>query len=205
MSPFKGMIAAATIATIGAVPSRAQEIRPERTVEARTLSSRRDPALTVAFGDGFAWAGAHRFVLKNVADAEQHFFVDADTQKNVKRLYWIQFEKYLDGRGGTYDYSADDPIEIAGLAMRVNVRRMALPPAPDSDRLQAFAFLGRAGYRVSHVGARARFTYVPNAARRTELMVIYFEPAPGEGDVAPEEARALVERGRAGLRITPAK
>jgi len=30
-------------------------------------------------------------VLYGMADCELHAFVEADSQKNVERLYWIQF------------------------------------------------------------------------------------------------------------------
>jgi hypothetical protein len=38
---------------------------------------------------------ADRWVLYDIADCELHDFVDADAQKNVQRLYWVQFEGYI--------------------------------------------------------------------------------------------------------------
>ncbi len=40
-----------------------------------------------------------RWVLYGIADCELYAFVEADASSSVKRLYWEQFESYLDRRG----------------------------------------------------------------------------------------------------------
>src|SRR5262249_15456498 len=65
---------------------------PERTVQDQVLHSRSLPAADLAFDPQFKYAGAQRFELYGVADAEQHFFVDANAGHEIQRLYWVQFE-----------------------------------------------------------------------------------------------------------------
>ena len=46
----------------------------------QVIRSKPMPAVELEFGKGFKYAGAHKFVLDAVANAEQHFFVDADKE-----------------------------------------------------------------------------------------------------------------------------
>ena len=50
------------------------------------------------------YVSAARWDLNDIADAELHVFVDADAQKRVQRLYWIQFEAYLPSNTHRYNY-----------------------------------------------------------------------------------------------------
>src|SRR5215467_8101544 len=69
--------------------------RPERKVESNTILSERDPQVCIQLPKPAQYVGADRWELYGVADCEVHAFVESDAQKNVQRLYWIQFEGYL--------------------------------------------------------------------------------------------------------------
>ncbi len=73
----------------------AEKLPIRRTVAGQSVSSAQDPKVKLTFDRAFRYVGADRFNLYNVADAEVHVFVDADANKNVKRLYWVQFEEYF--------------------------------------------------------------------------------------------------------------
>ena len=66
-----------------------------RTVSGQVLKSKDTPAVQLEFDKAFKYAGGHSFVLYDVANAEQYFFVDADKEGRIKRFYWVQFEGYL--------------------------------------------------------------------------------------------------------------
>ncbi|HEX6637397.1 MAG TPA: hypothetical protein VF033_07055, partial [Steroidobacteraceae bacterium] len=68
---------------------------PERMVRGSRLVSKADPAATITLPKEAAYVGADRWDLYDIADAELHVFVEADREKKVKALYWIQFEAYL--------------------------------------------------------------------------------------------------------------
>src|ERR1043166_7916989 len=74
-----------------------------RTVSGQVLTSKATPAVQLEFDKAFKYAGSQSFVLYDVANAEQHFFVDADKDGHIKRLYWVQFEGYFPDNTHTYD------------------------------------------------------------------------------------------------------
>jgi hypothetical protein len=189
------------------IPSLAPDLQgtsvPERSVAANVLISRANPAVSIRVAAAFKYVGAQRFILRDVADAEQHVFVDAApavTPQAVLRMYWIQFERYLPGRGGTYDYSADAPRSEWGWPWRLHIRRFDAPAVIGSDRHQVDEMLRRAGYRVPTVADRVRLVYVPETDRRQELMIIYLEPAAADGGSA-DAREALLQRALADLHI----
>ena len=69
-------------------------LSPVRTVADNSITSS-SPALKLSVAPKFHYAGARRFILYGVAEAEIHLFVEADANKNVQRMYWVQFEGYL--------------------------------------------------------------------------------------------------------------
>jgi len=79
---------------------------PERTVSGQVLSSGHAPMARLALASSFKYAGGQRFILYGVADAEQHFFVDADEAGSIRSFYWVQFEHFLPGKGEAYNYPA---------------------------------------------------------------------------------------------------
>ena len=76
----------------------AQKTAPERKVEGNSIYSAHDPHVRVQLPDSVQYVGADRWNLYDIADCELHAFVDPDMEKNVQRLYWVQFEGYLPGK-----------------------------------------------------------------------------------------------------------
>ena len=70
-------------------------LKPIRTVESQTVTSTRDPAVKITVPKEARYAGADRWILFGVADCEIHVYFEADANKQIKRVYWIQFEGYL--------------------------------------------------------------------------------------------------------------
>src|SRR6267142_5905637 len=73
----------------------AQTIGPERKVRGNVITSEREPKVRLQLPESVQYVGANRWVLYDIADCELHAFVEPDAQKNVHRLYWVQFESYL--------------------------------------------------------------------------------------------------------------
>src|ERR1700730_3309164 len=71
---------------------------PERKVEGNVISSERDPKVRIELPKSVQYVGADRWILYDMADCELHAFVEGDGQKNVQRLYWVQFESYIPTR-----------------------------------------------------------------------------------------------------------
>jgi hypothetical protein len=176
-------------------------LQPERIVDGQTLASERNPTANLRFADRFRYVGGQRFLLHGMADAEQHFFVDADGEGRIRRLYWVQFEHYLPGREGRYDYSDRQQVEIGGLSFAIDTKVFADygttvfdPNAKgDSDQARAGTLLRGKGFMLPTAAARTRMFHLPNVTHRSELMIIYAEEISAEdfaGHIIPAESAA---------------
>lgn len=147
-----------------------------RTAKGNTLSSPELPKLKLRFDDDFKYAGGQSFILYNVARAEQHFFVDADKDGKVSRLYWVQFEGYLPSNTYAYDYDSPKKVTIGGLEFFADVYARKVDPKegrPDSDGNKAREFLLSKGYKIaSDEVMMQRLVNMVTPDNRTELMII---------------------------------
>lgn len=190
-----------------------------RNVKGQSLSSTGTPAVRLTFNKEFKYVGSQDFILYDVARAEQHFFVDADKQGRIRRMYWVQFEGYLSSNTNTYRYKINKTINIGGLdfiadAYARNVK--ANPGRPDSDGSRARAFLEKQGYRMlSDEVLSQRLVHLVDETKRDELMIIYLEDLSamrltaadlGTGGSAAarweEVSKGLLERARKGMEVS---
>jgi hypothetical protein len=157
----------------------------ERHVRGQTITSDSLPRATITFDRAFRYAGGQRFILYGVAEAEQHFFVDAGANHYVRRFYWVQFERYLPGNNEHYRYVPTHVNQIGGLYFindtRIYTDYNALQPSPDSDSAKARALLSSKGFRLPRTAIRARLIHLPDPDNRSELMIIYMEALPASG------------------------
>ncbi len=189
-----------------------------RQVSKQVLTSTTMPAVRLEVDKNFKYVGSQSFVLYDVANAEQHFFVDADKEGRVKRFYWIQFEGYLPTNTNTYRYKANKVVNLGGLdfiadAHAVNIK--ANPSPANSDGSKARSFLENKGYRIAGDDLlMQRLVHLVDEAKRNELMIIYLEDLSGLGftasDLAPngravgrwgEISKDLLERTQKGLKV----
>ena len=161
-----------------------------REVKGRVIRSPSLPAAELEFGKDFRYAGGHKFVLYEVANAEQHFFVDADKDGRVKRMYWVQFEGYLPTNTHTYDYKVTNQVTIGGLAFVADAwarNIKANPGRPDGDGARARAFLESKGYKLASDEIMSqRLVHLIGNTKRDELMIIYLEDMTPLGLTAPD-------------------
>ena len=202
-------------------PSRGAEETAQlsRKVNGQELVSTQQPAVQLKFDKAFKYAGAQSFVLYEVANAEQHFFVDADKDGRIKRMYWIQFEGYLPSNTHIYRYKSEKTVDIGGLNffadafarnIKVNTTR------PDSDGSRAQTFLQDKGFRMaSDEILMQRLVHLTDDTKRNELMIIYMEDLSGTGLTAAdlskdgkaaarwdEISKALLDRTVKGMKIS---
>ncbi|MDQ3473622.1 MAG: hypothetical protein M3447_07795 [Acidobacteriota bacterium] len=210
--------AAACVRPVNTSTDSIAGVAQTRTVKDRTLTSTQMPAVRLEFSQPFKYAGGHSFILYEVANAEQHFFVDADKEGRIKRMYWIQFEGYLPSNTHTYDYKSPKTVNMGGLdffadAYARNIK--ASPGRPDSDGNRARAFLTSKGYRLgSDEVLSQRLVHLVDEAKRNELMIIYLEDLSemkltaadlDKGGRAFDQwdaiSKGLLERAMSGIRI----
>jgi hypothetical protein len=163
-----------------------------RTVKGQILTSTETPAVKLEFDKGFKYVGGHDFILYEVARAEQHFFVDADEEGRIKRMYWVQFEGYLPTNTHAYRYKVNKTANIGGLEFIADASARNIkgnPGRPDSDGARARAFLEGKGYRMASDDVMSqRLVHLVDEAKRNELMIIYMEDLSGKGLTAADLA-----------------
>ena len=171
-----------------------------RTVAGQVLTSKDTPAVRLEFDKAFKYVGAQSFVLYGVANAEQHFFVDADKDGRMKRFFWVQFESYLPTNTNSYNYKSPKIVNAGGFDFFADVYPRSLKGdlgRPDSDGNRARAFLSAKGLKM--IGTEfisQRLVHMVDQAKRNELMIIYIEDLSESGLTAAD----LIEGGSARAR-----
>ena len=174
----------------------AQRNGPERKVEGNVITSRHDPDVRIELPKSVQYVGADRWVLYDIADCELHAFVEADGQKNVQRLYWVQFEGYVPTKPELkHTYDSPRHATMGGLDFYVDtwVRRKDAETQKGSDREHIEALIGAKGYKMPEGMMDVRLVHLLDEQKRKELMVIYGEDVSNTGFTATD----LSEGGRA--------
>jgi hypothetical protein len=165
------------------LPEPALAAPPERTVAGNRLISKKEPALQIKLPRNVLHLGADRFVLNDLADCELHVFVEADRQKNVKVLYWIQFEGFLPTNSHRYSYSKDELVTFDGLPFRqiAGFGPANKPTQAGSDLEHMRQIVERAGYHLPAEYMHVRLVHLLDDTKRKELMFIYAEDLASTG------------------------
>lgn len=151
-----------------------------RDVKGQVLISTYLPSIRLRFEKRFKYVGSQKFILYDRAQVEQHFFVDADNQQRIRRMYMVQFEGYLPNVNATYDYPSTETVDINGVRYIVNVETIAnvsavLRQSPESDVARAGSFLESKGYQISESVMFQRFVRLVDEAKRNEFILVYIE------------------------------
>ena len=177
---FRFNVASVCVLSAVAVLGAGQQA-PERKAGSNSVTSERDPKITLEFKGPVEYVGADRWVLYGVADCEVHVFVEA-TDKKVSRLYWVQFEAYLPTVDASYTYNAPVRVPIGGREFIVDGSVFPTDAPyrrPDSDRERVTNLLKAKGYVLPAAMMTRRMVHLPDEQKRKELMIIYAE------DLAP--------------------
>ena len=147
------------------------------TVSKGRIQSEMQPKIRLGIDTALTYVGSQRWILYNVAQAEQHLFVQR-APDGAQRFLWVQFEEYIPSSNGKYDYSKSVPISAFGRELRVDKRLWQVPTTesrPESDGAYARRLLREHGITLPSHMLYERFIYLPDSTGRRELMVIYAE------------------------------
>ena len=171
----------------------AQTVRPERKVKDNVITSDHDPVVQIRLPRSAQYAGADRWILYDIADCELHAFVDVDATKNVRALYWIQFEGYVPTRPELrHNYTSPRHANLGGKDFFLDtwVRRKDADVRPGGDVEHIQALIESKGYHLPDAMMYVRLVHLLDEQTRKELMIIYGE------DIAPSGlAAADLQRG----------
>jgi hypothetical protein len=172
---------------------------PDRTIQGHVVVSTHDPAVQVRVPASSAYVGADRWLLKEYADdIELHCFVNADPDRRVRQIYWVQFEAYLPSRPELrHHYTSSRHATLGGLDFYLDtwVASTDSSEGPDSDGAHLNTLLHSAGYRLPASMMTVRLVHL-TADSRKELMLIYGEDLAATGFTAAD----LGEGGKAHAR-----
>ena len=160
------------------------------------ITSERDPKVRIELPKSVQYVGADRWILYDIADCELHAFVEVDGQKNVQRLYWVQFESYIPTRPELrHTYDSPRHAKIGGMDFYVDTwaRQSDAKTRPGSDVEHIESLIRAKGYKMPAGMISVRLVHLLDEQKRKELMIIYSE------DVAPTglTAAELHEGGKA--------
>lgn len=171
-----------------------------RTVSGQVLMSKDTPAVRLEFDKAFKYIGTQSFVLYDVANAEQHFFVDADKDGRMKRFFWVQFEGYLPTNTHSYNYKSPRIVNAGGFDFFADAYPRSLKGdlgRPDSDGNRARAFLSAKGFKMAGTEFMSqRLVHLVDQTKRSELMIIYVEDLTDTGLTAADLSEGGLARAR---------
>jgi hypothetical protein len=161
----------------------------ERMVSGNVIISKIDPKARIELPESTKYVGADRWVLYGMADCELHAFVEPDDQKNVQRLYWVQFEGYLPMRPELHHaYDSVRHTNIGGLDFYVDtwISRSDAKDEPGSDSEHIQTLIRAKGYKMPAAMMKVRFVHLLDDQKRKELMIIYGEDLAATGHIADD-------------------
>lgn len=161
------------------IVASAQALPPMRTVDGNVVLSQSDPNARIEILLPATYVGAVRFTLYDVADCEIHLFVDADEAKQVRRLYWVQFEAYLPEHPTlAYEHHpAYTPTELNGLPFyqRARFGQSTDTPKPGSDADRAYKLLSENGYKLPAETVNVTYKHFLGTKMRKEVLLMVIE------------------------------
>ncbi len=169
----------------------------ERWFDAATLVSTQHPQMRMTPAKSYVYAGETKTIIKNSALAERHHWVIADGNR-VNALLIVQFEGFLEGVEGRYQYAAPTtedggsnylfttgPVTLGGREFVHNT--WALDHAanarenPGTEAVATLALMKQKGLQIDDALIMSRFVLALGADKRRELIVFYLEPISKSG------------------------
>jgi hypothetical protein len=141
-----------------------------------------------------------------LSDCELHAFVAADKQKQVQRLYWVQFEGYLPIRPELkHTYGSPRHATIGGLDFYVDtwVNSREEKSKPDSDGEHIRSLISEHQYMMPEGMICVRLVHLLDEAKRQELMIIYgrISRRPDSRQPISRKTARLTTNGRSSSRV----
>ena len=160
-----------------------------KVVNNNIIISDHDPTARIELPKSVWYVGVDRFFLLDIADCELYAFVEVDDQKNVQRLYWIQFEDYLPSKPDLqHHYESPRHMTIGGFRFYVDtwVKRTNENITAGSDEDHIVALILSGGYEMPAGMMSVRLVHLLDKQKRKELMIIYSESLKPTGFAAAD-------------------
>ena len=133
------------------------------------------PPLRIRVDPALVYIGVSEFLIKGLARAERHHFVEAAAGR-VRRMLVAQFEGFLPDNTRTYNYALANPMRLGTLTFGHQIQgyrvaaEMAVPEVQHTAQL-----LAERGYAADDEQMVSRFDAIVGDDRRHELLLFYHE------------------------------
>ncbi len=204
----------------------------DRYVEGNTIISKNLPEIEIEVADEFKYVGVFDFEIfansdeypaelqgKAVAAGERFVFAMGDEDRNVKKLFIVQFEGFLEENEFIFNYNFDNAEYIGKNKYRQNSwfydSASLAEENPYNEGAKTRTFLKDKGFLLEDEYMMSRFVGLASEDRKHEIIIFYIEMLHGttgyslkeyENSISKEEAdsirTALVERSRNSFKIT---
>jgi hypothetical protein len=151
---------------------------PDRTATDKNFKSGR-PQLDLRLNERFKYAGSFDFTVPNFSNGQRYVYVDADSKRNVRRMFILQFEQILADSSEKFNYDLRSGEKMRQYLFRHNTfafsNKAGKLENANSEGVLTVAFLEKKGYRVSDEWMASRFVTVPDVGRKGEIIIFYLE------------------------------
>ena len=148
---------------------------PLRRIDGDTLVSTATPAMRMQVDAAMPFLGSTEIVIKGIADAERHYFVEARDGR-VSRMLVAQFEGFLSDNAETYVYPLPDPVDMGGETWGSWVFCYGLGDDPSPETADTLRLFERHGLELDVELIMARYARILAPEARHEVLVFYTEP-----------------------------
>jgi hypothetical protein len=141
--------------------------------------------------------GQASWVLFEAANAEIHVFVEADPNRQIKRMYMVQFESLLaSNKDFTYPIPNQPIVNLGGreFYVRANAGKRTDPIQPGSEFEQVSQLLVKKGYVLPIEFGSVRLLSYPSAERRDEIIILYWEDLAELNGLYNGDFESLIDR-----------
>jgi hypothetical protein len=160
-----------------------------KVVNNNILISNHDPIIRIELPTWVWYVGGDRFPLHDTAECELYAFVQTDDQKNVQRLYRIQFQDHFPSKEET-DRHDDSGRHVTFGGFRFSVdswaKRINENIAAGSDEDHVIALILSQGYKMPRGMVFLRLVHLFGEKKQKELVITYCEDVKPTGFVAAD-------------------
>lgn len=133
------------------------------------------PPLRLEVDPSLRYLGATEVVIKNLARAERHYFVDS-RDGEVRRMLVAQFEGFLPTNDERYRYPLPDPVLMGGETWGSWVFAYSVDRSESAETADTIGFLAGHGLALPDEQLMARYARILEPDARHEVLVFYNEP-----------------------------
>jgi hypothetical protein len=170
----------AAIVLLSAMLAQAALPDPTVTQSGLSVTSQRDPAITLRVADGFSPLRPIVLSLPET-DVDRRVFVEADALKRIQRMVVFQFERVRGGSSFQFVYPAKPPFTFGSDVYRIGTYvyddAAAAKASPGFEAAVTRETLESDGYLVPRFLRTVRLARVADSNGLSEIIIFYFESA----------------------------